>query len=74
MEVSCIEAEKRDRYKFLTKHPAFSKMNHELLLKTAQVLRVLHFTKNEVVYHEGDHCDQLYFVKKGEFIMKKKLT
>ena len=59
---------------FFKKHPAFSDWSNTSLVKFTYYFTHERFLKNQYIFREGEFPDAVYFVKKGEVELSKKVT
>jgi len=62
-----------ERVQFLRSIPFFAKWTKTSLTKFSLMLKPRKLKRNQIVFREGDECDWVFIVKKGEFEVKKKV-
>ncbi|CAD8063696.1 unnamed protein product [Paramecium sonneborni] len=68
-----LNKENIEKYQTIKNHPAFEKLNYEIIKSISQQLFVLDFRKNSLILRENfDKQSFMYIVKSGEFKMTKK--
>ena len=59
---------------FLCNSHSFHGLTRKTIHKYVKMIKKLKYTHGQIVYSEGDPCDFVYIVKKGEFEMEKRLS
>ena len=62
-----LKKEQLEKVKVLAKFPILNTQGGGIMLKLQYKIKLLEYTKGEIVYHEGDLADKLYFIEDGEF-------
>lgn len=57
----------REKISLVKNHPAFSRLNLEILRDLATIVTCHHYSRNQVVYVEFEIQSTVYVIKSGEF-------
>lgn len=67
-----VEAYKlKEKCDFLQSLPLFKRWTDRKLIKTSYAFEVRYYTRNQLLFNEGDPTDKVYIVKEGEFQLIK---
>ncbi len=61
-----VQAAVDKRVDLLRNVPVFANLNDTELLKLSKDLRLKSYAKNQVIFHQGDHGQELYIILKGK--------
>ncbi|CAD8181992.1 unnamed protein product [Paramecium pentaurelia] len=73
MQFNKQKQEYQDKYNSFRNHPAFNKLNNNIIKDIIDSVNILSFIKNQSVYIENELMTHVFIIKTGEFKMSKRI-